>query len=277
MISVIVPAHNPTAAEIERSIGSIRVTLLDAEIVVVDDGSDSAVTASQADVVIRTCGVGPSAARNVGAAHAHGSWLLFLDDDDELLPGAVELVRALTSADEAVGMVCAAASVSRGTSTTVDIPKVVDGLRAAPRLSSIAGSFIVSKRVFDQVRGYDEELRFGENTDLIIRCAAVTQVLAIDVPTVRYQTQAVERRYDQRRLEAAERLLTRGRADLEHRPTRASIHGIATVNAARVGNHRAARHHARSALLTAPSGKALLRCAISMLGPLSKRWWSRSP
>ncbi len=276
MISVIVPAHNPSASEVALSIESVRNFLPDAQIILVDDGSDSVVAADRADVIVRTEGTGPSGARNKGAACAERHWLLFLDDDDELLPGAEEFLHAARLIADGVGLICAAASVCTGAATTVERPKAVAGLPDAPRLSSIAGSFLVSKHVFDRVGGYDEQLRFGENTDLIIRCAAATEVLTLDVPTVKYYAQATERRYDQRRLDAAERILRRGRPDLEHRPTRASIHSIAAVNAARTGNHRAARRHAWSSLCTAPSAKALTRYAMCFLGPLSRRWWSRS-
>ena len=78
--------------------------------IVVNDGStdETGVVASRyrGVRVIDQPNRGPSAARNTGAAAASGDVLLFLDADDELLPGAVvSLKRALHSFPEAGAVV----------------------------------------------------------------------------------------------------------------------------------------------------------------------------
>ena len=69
------------------------VTASECEIVVVDDGStdgtsDVVRTVDQA-VYLHQHQQGAAAARNAGAAHARGHWLVFVDDDIELEPNAV--------------------------------------------------------------------------------------------------------------------------------------------------------------------------------------------
>ena len=98
-MSVIIPVHN-RAGIVWRAIASVRSQGVDdVEIIAVDDGSTDetrdefdALRAAHITVVQRLHG-GPSTARNAGAAIATGEWLLFLDSDDELLPGAVDTFR----------------------------------------------------------------------------------------------------------------------------------------------------------------------------------------
>lgn len=97
MISVIIPLYNKEPI-IERSLQSVlSQDYDDFEVVVVNDGS----TDRSADIVrsindprirlIEQENGGPSKARNTGIKNAKGEWIVFLDADDELLPGAIEL------------------------------------------------------------------------------------------------------------------------------------------------------------------------------------------
>jgi glycosyltransferase involved in cell wall biosynthesis len=94
--SVVIPVYN-RAALIGRALRScLEQDFTDFEIIVVDDGSadDSVAAIRRFDdprlKVIeheRNRGVGP--ARNSGMAGAIGEWIVCLDSDDELLPGAL--------------------------------------------------------------------------------------------------------------------------------------------------------------------------------------------
>jgi hypothetical protein len=78
----------------------------DSEIIVVDDGSTeelrSVVTGSEADVLRLSRNSGPSSARNLGARHARGDILLFVDSDLVVAPGAVNALIELLEADPTV-------------------------------------------------------------------------------------------------------------------------------------------------------------------------------
>ena len=93
--SVIIPVHNKEN-HIERSILSVlQQEYSDFELIIVDDAStDRSVQkiVQFGDERIRvlrrdTPGAGGYAARNLGIAHALSEWILFLDADDEWLPG----------------------------------------------------------------------------------------------------------------------------------------------------------------------------------------------
>ncbi len=97
--AIIIPAYN-AAAWLAEAIGSaLAQTQPAAQVIVVDDGStdDTAAIAEKfADAVmlLRRPNAGVSAARNHGAAQTTAEWLLFLDADDRLLPGAVAVMLA---------------------------------------------------------------------------------------------------------------------------------------------------------------------------------------
>ena len=93
LISIIIPTYNRPGA-LGRSLASISLLAGEKsrlEVIVVDDGSRT----SCADIVTEKSSVlrmrflrqenqGPAAARNLGAAHARGKYLAFLDDDCSL-------------------------------------------------------------------------------------------------------------------------------------------------------------------------------------------------
>lgn len=96
MISVVIPLYNKEE-RIAFALSSVLEQRGDIEIIVVDDGStdDSfKVVESINDnriKLMRQPNGGPSKARNTGAKAATGDWVFFLDADDELLPGALEI------------------------------------------------------------------------------------------------------------------------------------------------------------------------------------------
>ena len=101
MFSVIIPLYNKSAS-IQKSISSVLVQKnADFEVVVIDDGStdDSREKVYQMkDDRIKYFykqNGGVSSARNEGVKKSIGDWLIFLDADDELLPGALELFNNL--------------------------------------------------------------------------------------------------------------------------------------------------------------------------------------
>ena len=94
--SIIIPLYNK-GIRIRRAIDSVlNQGYQDMELIVVDDGStDNSAEYVKAydDLRIRYMykkNGGVSSARNAGIRAARGEWLLLLDADDDLLPGAIE-------------------------------------------------------------------------------------------------------------------------------------------------------------------------------------------
>ncbi|MBF0196735.1 MAG: glycosyltransferase family 2 protein [Planctomycetes bacterium] len=85
-VSVVIPTYN-RVGRVQNAVESVLAqTYSVAEIIVVDDGSSDQTMAAlekyQGLTLLQQVNSGPSAARNLGARHAKGEWLAFLDSDD---------------------------------------------------------------------------------------------------------------------------------------------------------------------------------------------------
>ena len=122
-ISIVIPAFN-RASVLPRVLRScLQQDLTATEIIVVDDGSTdgtAAVLTSMAHPALKPVrheqNRGVSAARATGVTHAHGEWVLCLDSDDELLPGALALIsERVKRAPATVHRLCFSYVTERGT------------------------------------------------------------------------------------------------------------------------------------------------------------------
>ena len=99
LVSVVIPCYNQ-ARYLAESVGSAVARNVRVEVIVVDDGSTdhTAAVARTLDhaLLIRQGNRGLAAARNRGLRAASGDFVIFLDADDRLLPGAIDAgVRAM--------------------------------------------------------------------------------------------------------------------------------------------------------------------------------------
>lgn len=103
MLTIIIPTLNE-AANIADALAAVRARSPDAEIIVVDGGSDdqTATLAAPFAQVIESRR-GRARQMNAGAAHAQGEALLFLHADTRLAYGAAETIAAALSAPDSVG------------------------------------------------------------------------------------------------------------------------------------------------------------------------------
>ena len=111
-VSVIIPTFN-RAHLVGQAIDSVlQQTYTDYEVLVVDDGSTDgtgAVVEAYGDRVrcVRTANGGIGRARNIGAHHARGDLLTFLDSDDLLYPYALDLQTRVLDRFPDAAFVCA--------------------------------------------------------------------------------------------------------------------------------------------------------------------------
>lgn len=93
-VSIIIPYYNQPDFLAEAVFSAKQQTYSNVEIIVVDDGSvvpaDSILQQVSGVLILRTENRGVSAARNFGFKRGSGDYLVFLDHDDRLLPGAIE-------------------------------------------------------------------------------------------------------------------------------------------------------------------------------------------
>ena len=94
LVSVIIAFYNQPAFIVQTVLSVKRQSYPNIELIVVDDGSpisaEDCLEGVEGVTILRTENGGAPAARNYGFQHSSGEYLVFLDGDDLLEPGAVE-------------------------------------------------------------------------------------------------------------------------------------------------------------------------------------------
>jgi glycosyltransferase involved in cell wall biosynthesis len=181
LASVVIPCWNQAHFLGEAIESVLAQTYSSVEVVVVDDGSVD----NSGPVARRYPSVdyhyqpnrGPAAARNAGLKASRGEYVVFLDADDRLLAGAIELgMEALRHAPGTALAVGACADMDpAGRSLGTPAQPLVhrDHYRALLKSCFIlSGSSVIFTRwCLDSVSGFDERLRTGDDYDLYLRLA----------------------------------------------------------------------------------------------------------
>ncbi|HEX2699961.1 MAG TPA: glycosyltransferase [Acidimicrobiales bacterium] len=177
MISVVIPVLNG-AATIGEQLEALREQApgVDCEVVVADNGSTDdtrAVVARFTDalpglrVVDASARKGPAAARNIGAEAASGDVLAFCDADDVVAPGWLAAVEKATEEHDFMA----------GSLDFHFFRPPVPGAERSSNWAPTVGNFrwlkyglganmAVSRRAFNEVGGFSEEMKTGEDIDL---------------------------------------------------------------------------------------------------------------
>ena len=200
MISVIIPLYNKEKI-IERTLQSVlSQDYDDYEVVIVDDGS----TDKSVEIVknllnqqnlrdkvrlISQSNGGPSKARNTGVKNANGEWIVFLDADDELLPGALKRFADIATAHGDADIIEGAAGVHLPDGRVIDdSERKLDGYSKDAmrdwffrRVCPGADHSMFSKSLIEKYP-YDERLRRYEDAELLMRILSVARVYSIKSP-----------------------------------------------------------------------------------------------
>lgn len=199
-VAVVIPTRNPDQQALATLVRLVRTDLGDtADIVVVDDASNTALTEPPGARVIRTeINLGPGAARNLGVEHTDADIVVFLDDDVVPEPGWWDaLVGHLgDAAVVAVAPRVMGPAPQRHTpwwarSEQIRSPLDLGWAPAPVRSRGLvpyvpAAALVVRREAFLAVGGFDPALRYGEDVDLVWR-------LATDEVQVRYEPASLVR------------------------------------------------------------------------------------
>lgn len=261
-VAVVVPAFNHRDAIVAAVFSALKLDNVD-EIIVVDDGSadDTAAVAASLEErmvkVVRRPNGGPSAARNAGARVASASHLVFLDAEDVLLPSAIDSFVSLH--DQGYQLVRSGV-IRVEPDGTEHVSLAQKSPYPYPRGTPLAGSFSIARSLFDMIGGYDENLKYGENSELLLRAQAKLSESGKGIgfcgqPTVKVTPNPAHDAdyYRQRRLAAIERMLSIYRKEFERdRQTLHNHHAIASVLYRQEGDYVLARQHGWAALRLRP-------------------------
>src|SRR5262245_58115192 len=209
-VSVIIPTYNRAACLTLALASVLNQTYQNFEIIVVDDAStdgtadvvgglaDARIAYVRHDVNRGKVGAG-AAARNTGIARARGSYIAFLDDDDEWLPEKLaRQVAVLETSPRSVGAVYTGfVKIDQATGQIVE--RITPTRRGTISRDLIAencvgtpSTVLVRNECFQKVGLFDESMAFGEDYDMWIRIAREFEFDYIDEPLVRYAVHDVQ-------------------------------------------------------------------------------------
>ena len=149
----------------------------------------------------------PALVRNDGAQRARGSYLYFLDDDDELQPDTLRTLRAALDARPEAGMAFGAVEpfgddpvkLAQQRAYFANARRVAGRLRSHQQLAAwlmfrspplINSACMARRSTFLACGGYDGSIPVCEDADLWSRIAQSSGFVFVDRPVVRYRTGA---------------------------------------------------------------------------------------
>ncbi|WP_038031102.1 glycosyltransferase [Thermonema rossianum] len=188
--SIIIPVYN-RPEELDELLASLcGQSFRSFEVIVVEDGSEKdcrkIVQLYQEQLPIQYIykqNSGPSASRNRGAQDARGDYLLFLDSDCLTPPHFLKAIYDFLQKEKAacfggpdtahpgfspIQKAINYAMTSRLTTGGIRGGKHFNPYRFLPRSFNMG----VQKKVFQEVKGFAEDMRFGEDIDLSLRIRA---------------------------------------------------------------------------------------------------------
>ena len=215
-VSVVIPTYH-RERELREAVDSVLSQPgLSLEVIVVDDspeGSAQATVAGIADGRVHylrravPSGGRPAMVRNEGAARAAGRYLVFLDDDDQLAPGALPDLAGALDAQPAAGMAFGAVTpfgadlqdLQHNQVYFAEARRIARRLRRPRELGAtlvyrpailINSACMARRSVFTCIGGYDAEIPICEDADLWSRMAQAAGFVFVDRPVARYRTGA---------------------------------------------------------------------------------------
>jgi len=196
MISVVIPLYNKEAS-IAQSLGSVlSQSYDDFEVVIVDDGStDGSVSIVETlkDPRVRLIkqeNGGPSKARNTGVRNANGEWILFIDADDEMLPGALTTFHSLSEQHSEIEIFCCSSIYKCNGKQQGEPFSFKEGILKNPYAALFfhyyaarTGDFMCSRRVA-LACPFNEEIRRFEDVECLFRMYKKSKVYLLPVPVM---------------------------------------------------------------------------------------------
>jgi glycosyltransferase involved in cell wall biosynthesis len=272
-VTVVVPTKDRPGVLAHALRGVLGQRGVDVRVVVVDDGSAVPVDTGdpRVEVVRNERPLGPSAARNRGAAGTTTPWLAFCDDDDVWAPDKL--------AGQLASLARSGARWSCTASLTVDPSLRIVGHREAPSCPDVlpqllafnvvpggGSSVVVAAELFDEVGGFDESMNRAEDWDLWIRLALRSPLAPVNRPLVGYRVWPGSESLDTAGMAEGHAEVVRRYAPL------ATEHGVA-LDAAAVRKYlakqelRAGRRTAAARNFARQSPAGMARAGLSLLAP----------
>lgn len=191
LITIVTPALN-AATFLEETLASVSAQDRDdIEHIVVDGGSTDATR----DIVARYPGTRfveqpgskQTAAMNAGAALAAGTFLIFLNADDVLVPGAADALAATFAGDETLDVVYGRAEQIDATGALIEHypTRAFDADALLESCFVCQAGSMIRRASFERAGGFATALDYSMDYDLWLRIAPWARFAHIDVLTAR--------------------------------------------------------------------------------------------
>ena len=206
LVTVVIPCYNQAHFLGEAIESVLSQSYKHFELIVVDDGStdESSEVASRYEGVrlIRQENRGLAGARNRGLGEAKGEYVVFLDADDRLLPGALEAGLRCFEAHPECAFVSGQSRriAADGTLLSPWQPPHVEGDHYLALLRSnyigMHAAVMYRRGVFDDVGGFDVSLSACEDYELYLRIARRFPVQRHDQEVAEYRQHVANRSHE---------------------------------------------------------------------------------
>jgi glycosyltransferase involved in cell wall biosynthesis len=190
-VSIVIPTYNRADLLVETLDSVLAQTVPPGEIIVVDDGSSDSTSErirafKEPITYVYQENNGRSSARNRGLALASGDYVMFLDSDDILVPGAIESLRNLALRSSDAGIVGGGRVFVDDRMNELDI-----GISQAPASSFTSrnlgvdcirqvffppSTYMVRREVAERLGGFRKTMEPAEDLDFFVRACATTKV-----------------------------------------------------------------------------------------------------
>lgn len=193
--SIIIPTYNRRLL-LQQTLNSVwQQAFTDFEVIVIDDGStDGTVNFLQSLAgrvkTLTQANRGPGAARNLGAHHATGEYLAFLDSDDLWFPWSLELYRNVINQTARPSFIAgkprcfrAESELAAVTQSSLRVEQFPDYLASSDawRWWGVS-SFVVRRDMLFEAGGFTEKWVNGEDADLALRLGTAPGFVQITSP-----------------------------------------------------------------------------------------------
>ncbi len=193
-VSVIIPSYGRPELLKKSILSVVSQTFTDWELIVVDDngsGSPSQIETqrvleefksdSRISYLIQESNRGGAAARNRGWQAAKGSFVCFLDNDDEFYPEKLAVQYSTLAGSTYQMSVCGFESFKNGKKVRVSSPivQIDDFLMpfAQGEINFASGStLMVTKKLLEKVGGYDVDFGRKQDVELMIRLLTIEKL-----------------------------------------------------------------------------------------------------
>lgn len=188
---VVIPTFNAPAARLAAAVRSARGCDGVSRVIVIDDGSEPSAVAPEGCDLIRQPNAGPSAARNRGIDASDAPSIVFLDDDDELIPAGVSRMISLAERLGAIAGVAARFERLGALVRRKDVPGEWAG-KLLPHWSDVlrplaifgASGLWVSRRAVEGGIRFDVDLRIGEDREFLARAGQLGSIAVSGEPAL---------------------------------------------------------------------------------------------